>query len=176
MKQFRHRAERYGMASSATVWHDGRAETSAPPVVTEEAKSLADFLVGEWGHLFDVQLEVRLSTLFPKPRWSRLCHIWKHGSADLAVFREQRLVAIVEVGGPHHFDALRARNDENKARLAITNHVSCAILSNEIVRKLSKRRLRALLGAIIFGSSGRLLDRVIGPREVRGTKPSKGGA
>lgn len=98
----------------------------------------------------DTRLEVPLKELFLEPENKGLQHIWKFGAADLCVYRNDKLVCIVEIGGGQHFDEKQARNDRRKWKLCDINGVKCVGFMNSALQKSSNRSIRKVLGSRIF--------------------------
>jgi len=119
-------------------------------LITEEAKKILAYLKKTWGHLFEFELERPLCELFPEPDMKYLKHIWEKGSADIVVYRDGNVVAIIEPGGGHHFDKKQERNDVNKAKLCEENEAACLHLMNGVFDALSNRKRRMLFGACLF--------------------------
>ncbi len=134
-------------------------------VITDEAKAIRDYIVEKWGHLFDVQLEVKLNELFPEPENVGLKHIWKYGSADIVVSRKGNLVAIIETGGSHHWEEKQSLNDRRKWKLADINNVKCLTMMNGIMDSLSRRQWRNLLGQILFRPYDKERDTSVGAKQ-----------
>lgn len=92
-----------------------------------------------------------LSELFAKPEKGWAKHIWKHGSADLCVYRGDRLICIIEAQGAHHFsDKRQIMNDKRKHKLCMINVVGCLQVANGLKKGIARRRWRRLLGKYIF--------------------------
>lgn len=126
--------------------------TEADPRITPEVLSAQDYIKKTWGHLFETQLEVALKDLFEKPENPGLAHIWRYGSADILVRskKTEEVVAVIEIGGAHHFDKKQAANDRRKWKLCQINNVKCLNLINSLPDGLSKRKWRSLLGSHLF--------------------------
>jgi hypothetical protein len=93
-----------------------------------------------------------LKRLFAEPGNKGLKHIWKYGSADLVVWKKDKLVCIIEPGGSHHFtDEKQIKNDKRKWMLCEKNGVRCMKMANGLVFGLSNRQRRKLLGRLLFG-------------------------
>jgi len=118
--------------------------------ITSEALLIKDFIESEWGHLFDVKLEVRLNGIFPEPVNRGLRHIWTYGTADLVVSRGGSPVAIIEPGGSHHWENRQRLNDRRKWMLAEKNGVACIHIMNGVVSGISRRQTRQMLGSVLF--------------------------
>ncbi len=118
--------------------------------VTEEARAIKAYIEQAWSRLFCVKLEVPLSEVFSEPEETGLKHIWRYGSADLVVFRNAKPVAIIEPGGGQHFDEKQSVNDRRKWKLAEQNGVRCLHVMNGVMKSLSKRKWRALIGSYLF--------------------------
>lgn len=122
------------------------------PRITEEAKTIQEYIETTWGKHFTTMLERPLRELFPEPENASLRHIWRYGSADLVVYRGGKPVAIIEPGGAHHFDEKPSLNDRRKWKLAEVNDVKCLTMMNGLMGRLSNRKWRDLLGSYLFPS------------------------
>lgn len=123
------------------------------PQITGEALQIVSFINFQWRKHFTVRMEVPMKELFEQPENSGLKHIWKHGTADIAVYKRDtdKLVAIIEPGGAHHYDEKQMKNDKRKWKLCEINGVGCLHLMNSVLhQKLSKRKMRALIGSVLF--------------------------
>jgi len=119
--------------------------------ITEEAINIKEYINDKWPY-FEVNLERRLSELFPEPSNVGLKHIWKYGSADLSIFLKDELIAVIEPGGSHHFnDERQVKNDRRKWKLCDINGVNCLFILNGVLNRLSNRRRRSLIGRYLFG-------------------------
>jgi hypothetical protein len=118
--------------------------------ITEEAKAIKAYIEQTWPRLFHLKLEVPLKQIFNEPENAGLKHIWRHGSADLVVFRNTKPVAIIEPGGGQHFGEKQSLNDRRKWKLAEQNGVRCLHVMNDVMTSLSKRKWRALVGSFLF--------------------------
>jgi len=126
-------------------------ETNIPrEIITAEIKQIEKYINVTWKH-FTTQKEIRLSKVFPEPENIGLKHIWKWGSADLVVSKDNKPVCIIESGGGHHFEEKQSLNDRRKWKLAEQNNVRCLTMMNGLMPRLSKRKWRALLGKYLFG-------------------------
>lgn len=119
-------------------------------LITEEAKAIKAYIELTWPIHFCVRLEVPLKEIFIEPENAGLRHIWRYGSADLAVFRNGKLVALIEPGGAQHFGEKQSLNDRRKWKLAEQNGVRCLHVMNGVMNSLSKRKWRALVGSFLF--------------------------
>jgi len=126
--------------------------------VTDEAKAIKAYIEQKWPRLFCVKLEVPLKQVFSAPENRGLKHIWRYGSADLVVFRDNKPVAIIEPGGAHHFDEKQSLNDRRKWKLAEQNGVRCLHVMNDVMNSLSKRKWRALIGSFLFPKKDKRSD------------------
>lgn len=99
---------------------------------------------------FNTELEVPLYKLFQEPENKGLKHIWKYGSADLVVRKDDELIAVMEPGGKHHWEERQSLNDRRKYMLCQKNGVRCLNMMNSVVKQLSKRQLRKLIGALLY--------------------------
>jgi len=126
--------------------------TQADPRITPEVTAVRDYIDKTWGRHFANRLEVPLKKLFPEPENFGLKHIWRYGSADLVVERRRdgHVVAVVELGGAHHWGKKQNKNDARKWKLCEVNGVRCLTAINGIQEGLSRRKWRQLLGAHLF--------------------------
>lgn len=122
-------------------------------MITEEVIKIEEYIHKEWPK-FKTQKEMNLNLLFPEPENKGLKHIWKYGAADLVVYRNTKVIAIIEPGGSHHFEEHQSLNDQRKFKLAETNNVKCLTMMNGVFSKLPKRKIRRLFGRYIFGTKG----------------------
>ncbi|MDI6602726.1 MAG: hypothetical protein QME57_01220 [Patescibacteria group bacterium] len=106
-----------------------------------------------WKDKFIFKREIPLKNLFLEPENKSLQHIWNHGHADLAVFRNRKLISIFEPGGTRHLkDKKQIQNDILKYKLCRLNGVKCCHFTNDTLEKLkSKREKRKFLGSYLFG-------------------------
>jgi hypothetical protein len=118
--------------------------------ITEEAKAIKAYIEQTWPRLFHLKLEVPLNEIFKEPENIGLKHIWRYGSADLVVFRDNKPIAIIEPGGAHHFEEKQSLNDRRKWKLAELNGIRCFHVMNDVMNSLSKRKWRALVGGFLF--------------------------
>jgi len=131
-------------------------ETSVPrEIITEDIKQVERYINDTWKQ-FTTQKEIRLNKVFPEPENIGLRHIWKYGSVDLVIYRDDKPVCIIESGGAHHFEEKQSLNDRRKWKLAEQNNVKCLNMMNGLMQRLSKRKWRALLGRYLFGCKGEL--------------------
>ena len=120
-------------------------------LITEDVIEVEKYINKTWKQ-FDTKLEIRLDKLFPKPLNKGLNHIWKYGSADLCVYKNEKLICIIEVGGSHHMqNDKQKKNDARKWKLCDINNVSCLTMMNGLQKRLSNRKWRNLLGRYLFG-------------------------
>ena len=122
------------------------------PRITKEVMAVQAYIDKTWGRLFSTRLEVPLKKLSPEPENTGLKHIWRYGSADLVVEsrRDGRIVAVVELGGAHHWDEKQNKNDARKWKLCEVNGARCLTAMNGIQDGLSRRKWRQMLGAHLF--------------------------
>lgn len=126
-------------------------ETTIPrEIITEDIKQIEKYINNTWKQ-FTTRKEHPLKELFPEPENVGLKHIWKYGSADLVVYRDNKPICIIESGGGHHFEEKQSLNDRCKWKLAEQNGVRCLTMMNGLIQRLSKRKWRALLGRYLFG-------------------------
>lgn len=117
--------------------------------ITDDVIILETFINKTWPK-FTTQKEMALFDLFPEPENKGLKHIWKYGFADLVVKRNNKVVAIFEPGGPQHFDEKQKKNDARKFKLCELNNVKCFHLMNGFKNQISKRKLRQMIGRILW--------------------------
>ncbi len=145
----RHGVVRCGGERFGTVWYGGGTPLRLLSMMTKEAIDIASYINSTWKE-FETGLEVRLRDLFPQPQNPGLKHIWTYGTADVVVYRGRRLICIIEPGGAYHWGDHQSLNDRRKWKLAQLNGVKCLGIMNGLMRRLSKRKWRALLGSYLF--------------------------
>lgn len=119
-------------------------------LITDDVRKVEDFINQAWTQ-FDTVLEVPLKELFHEPGNNGLKHIWKYGSADLVVYRDNKLICVIEVGGSHHVkDDKQKKNDARKWKLCDVNGVKCIGIMNGVQDGLSKRQFRKLIGSVLW--------------------------
>jgi|GEM_PF-3368926 len=129
-------------------------ETTVPrEIITEEIRKIEGYINATWPQ-FTTRKEVRLRELFPEPKNTGLRHIWKYGAADLVVYRQDKVLCIIEAGGAQHFEDKQSLNDRRKWKLAEQNGVGCLTMMNGLMDGLSKRKWRSLLGRYLFPKAG----------------------
>jgi len=123
----------------------------------DEIEKLKELINKFWKDKFTFKKEVPLRELFPEPKNKNLNHIWKYGRADLAVFKNGKLIAIFEPGGFHHLkDKKQIQNDILKYKLCKLNKVSCCHFTNATLEKLkSNREKRKFLGSYLWNQNRR---------------------
>lgn len=120
-------------------------------LITETARKVKAYIKKTWPK-FDPILEIPLRDIFPDPGKGGLQSIWKYGSADIVVFHEKKMLAILEPGGAHHFnDPKQIRRDKCKWKLCEINGVRCFKFANNLVGALSNRKMRTMFGKVLFG-------------------------
>jgi len=125
-------------------------ETKIPrEIITEDIKQIESYINRTWKQ-FATQKEVRLRKLFPEPENKGLKHIWKYGSADLVIYKNEKPICIIESGGSQHWEEKQSLNDRRKWKLAEQNGVRCLTMMNGIMQRLSNRKWRGLLGKYLF--------------------------
>jgi len=123
-------------------------------LITEEAVRTEDFINKAWPKL-KTRKEIPLRELFPKPENFGLKHIWTYGSADVVVYRDNKIIAIFEPGGSHHFqDEKQIKNDKRKYMLCKKNGVAYLKFANSVLWESSKRQMRRIFGKYLFGTNG----------------------
>jgi hypothetical protein len=122
-------------------------------VVSQEAMFLEIFINNNFPR-FSTEIEVPLCKLFAQPENKGLKHIWTYGSADLVVRKDDKIVAVFEPGGKHHWEEKQSLNDRRKYKLCQINGVRCCSMMNSVIKNLSKRQLRKLIGATLYGPVG----------------------
>lgn len=119
--------------------------------ITPDAISIKTYINETWPN-FRVELEEYLRDILPQPRNKGLNHIWKYGSADVVVRKDEKIVAIFEPGGSAHFqDEKQMKNDRRKWKLCELNNIRCLRIANGVLDRLSKRQKRKLIGRYLFG-------------------------
>lgn len=105
-----------------------------------------------WKNKFTFKREIPLKELFPEPENKNLKHIWNRGHADLAVFRNGKLISIFEPGGAYHLkEKKQIQNDIAKYNLCKLNRVKCCHFTNDTLEKLrSNREKRKFLGSYLW--------------------------
>lgn len=124
-------------------------------IITEDIKQIEKYINDTWKQ-FTTQKEVRLNKLFSEPENIGLKHIWRYGSADLVVSKDNKPICIIESGGAHHFEEHQSLNDRRKWKLAEQNGVRCLTMVVGIKNRLSNRKWRTLLGRYLFGTMNEL--------------------
>lgn len=115
-------------------------------LITEEIKNVETYIHSQWKNKFVTKLEVPLKDLFSEPDNNGLKHIWKFGSCDLVVFKNDKPICVFEIGGQHHFEPKQQRNDRRKWKLCEINGVKCSgNIMNGVFEKLSNRKKRLLV-------------------------------
>jgi len=126
-------------------------ETNLPKeIITEDIKQIESYINETWKQFF-TQKEVRLNKLFSEPENKGLKHIWRYGSADLVVYKDNKPICIIESGGSHHWEEKQSLNDRRKWKLAEQNGVRCLTMMNGLMQRLSNSKWRTLLGRYLFG-------------------------
>jgi len=119
-------------------------------LITETAKKVKEYIKKTWPK-FNPVLEIPLCDLFSDPGKGGLQSIWKHGSADVVVYSGDKIVAIFEPGGSHHFqDPKQIRRDRCKYKLCQINGVECFRFANSLFDALSNKKRRAMFGKFLF--------------------------
>lgn len=122
-------------------------------LITETARKVKSYIQKTWPQ-FEVHLEMPLKLLFPDPGKGGLKSIWEHGAADVVIYKNKKLIAILEPGGAHHFlDPKQIRRDKRKWKLCQINGVKCFRFANSLFFSLSNRKLRSMFGKVIFGTN-----------------------
>lgn len=118
--------------------------------ITKEAVDTEAYINNTWPSL-KTRLEVPLRQLFPEPINCGLKHIWKYGAADIVVSRGDKIIAVFEPGGSHHFqDEKQIKNDKRKFMLCKKNGVRYLKYGNNVIYSLSKRQMRRIFGKYLF--------------------------
>lgn len=99
------------------------------------------------------KVKISLKELFPEPENKWLKSFWSNNShADIAVFRHDKLVAIIEPGGSAHFkDEKQKVRDSKKDKICKENRINCLRISNSVINYLNKRITRKLLKKYFYG-------------------------
>ena len=112
-------------------------------------EELAAYVRRTW-RMFEVKTKVPLKDLFPEPEGKGLKRIWNYGHADVAVFRNGKLVAVLEPGGAHHFEKKQSLSDRRKYMLCKLNGVNCLFFMAGMQERLSKRKFRNMIRKALF--------------------------
>jgi len=100
------------------------------------------------------KVKIPLKELFPEPENKWLKSFWRHNShADIAVFRHNKLVAIIEPGGWYHAkDKKQKVRDSKKDKICKFNGVNCLRIFNNVVNNdLNNPIFRKLLKKYFYG-------------------------
>ena len=104
------------------------------------------------------KVKVPLKKLFPKPKNQWLQSFWSNNShADIAVFRHNRLVCILEPGGWYYHlkDKKQMLRDRKKDTICESNKVNVLRIVNNIVNNdLKNSRTRKLFKKYFYGQVG----------------------
>jgi len=103
------------------------------------------------------KVKIPLKELFPKPENQWLKSFWSNNShADIAVFRHNKLVAIIEPGGWYHVkDEKQIIRDSKKDKICKINGVNCLRIFNNVVNNdLDNPKFRKLLKKKFYGLVG----------------------
>jgi len=121
----------------------------------QEALFVSAYINKTWPNKFKVIVKephgIPLRELFTEPTNKGLKHIWKFGSVDVVVYKNDKLIAGFEPGGSQHFqDKKQMLNDRRKWKLFDLNGVKCFRYVNGLLEKLSNRQRRNLIGRFLF--------------------------
>lgn len=120
-------------------------------LITNDVIWAEDYINRTWPKL-TTRKEVPLKELFEEPENRGLKHIWQYGSADLVISKDGNVIAVIEIGGNHHFqDPKQIKNDKRKYKLCNINNVKCVHFANGTLQRISGRSRHRILGKIIFG-------------------------
>lgn len=119
-----------------------------------DEQGLKEYIEKTWQGKFEVKIKVPLKDLFSEPEGKGLKRLWKAGHADVAVFRNGKLLAVLEPGGAHHFEEKQSLSDRRKYMLCKLNGVNCLFFIANVPEKLSRRKFRNMIRRVLFGSSG----------------------
>lgn len=121
----------------------------AKKMITKDVIKLEHYINETWPR-FKTQKEIALQDLFPEPTNIGLKHIWRYGSADLTIFHNNQPICVLEPGGTQHFDERQYKNDARKFKLCELNNCRCLHMMNGLVNRLSKRKIRRLIGGFLW--------------------------
>lgn len=102
---------------------------------------------------FEVKTKIRLKDLFPQPNSPRLQKFWQAAShADIAIFRNERLIAILEPGGGQHLtDEKQVYRDTLKRMICWINGVKCEhILNSIVVQHIQTRQWKLFVKKLLY--------------------------
>ena len=114
-----------------------------------DEEELAEYIRRIWP-MFEVKTKVPLRELFPEPEKLGMKRLWNYGHADVAVFKDGKLIAVLEPGGAHHFDEQQAARDRRKYMLCKLNNVTCLHFVTGLPERLSKRKFRNMIRKALF--------------------------
>ena len=125
------------------------------PIQNDEEiiEKLYSYLIKDFSRL-KFKVKIPLKILFPKPENKWLQSFWNNNShADVAVFRHNKLVCIIEPGGWHHAkDKKQKVRDSKKDKICQENRVNCLRIFNNVVNSdLDKPIFRKLLKKYFYG-------------------------
>ena len=128
------------------------------PIQNDEEiiEKLYSYLIKDFSRL-KFKVKIPLKILFPKPENKWLQSFWNNNShADVAVFRHNKLVCIIEPGGWHHAkDKKQKVRDSKKDKICQENRVNCLRIFNNVVNgDLGKPIFRKLLKKNFYGKVG----------------------
>ncbi|MDI6782568.1 MAG: hypothetical protein QME64_00545 [bacterium] len=102
---------------------------------------------------FEIKTKVPLKKLFPQPKSPRLLRFWQAQShADIAIFRDGKLVAILEPGGGAHLtDEKQVYRDTLKRMICWLNMIKCEhILNSLVVGYMQTREWKLFIKKLLY--------------------------
>lgn len=118
-------------------------------MITDDVIELESYINKTWPQ-FKTQKEIALRKLFPEPENKGLKHIWKYGSADLVIYKNDKIICIIEPGSTQHFKEKQHKNDARKFKLCELNNCKCLHMMNGLINRLSKKQFRKLIGGFLW--------------------------
>jgi hypothetical protein len=102
---------------------------------------------------FDIKTKVPLKELFSEPKSPRLKKFWQAQShADIVIFRNDKLIAILEPGGGAHLrDEKQVYRDTLKRMICWLNKVKCEhILNSLVVDYMQTREWKLFIKKLLY--------------------------
>lgn len=124
-------------------------------------EKITDYIINHYNLKVSTKTKVPLRELFPEPKNKWLLSIWRHGHADIAVYRHGKLACIIEPGGSYHLkDDKQKLRDKKKDRLCEVNNVNVLRLINSITKymdllvtkKLFKKYIYSMIRCVGVGN------------------------
>lgn len=117
----------------------------------ETIKKLLCFLRKTFPRL-NFESKKSLKELFPEPKSTYLKLFWKLAHGDVVVYRHEKLVCVLEIGGRAHFsDKTQRLRDSKKDKICRINNVNCLRVSNSFLTDMVKPIGKKLLRKAFYG-------------------------